>query len=223
MKTMDKIISFAWIAFISAVLGSPVSAQSTISGSPANDTILTPEQERIMLENTFVNPSLREFIYHNDYDRLVMAKEKALDMLASLGDDAYGIKEREMVKRLLTADELEFSSQELSAYRKVRSIQVNNLGIFSYPYFSCRFKTKDGKTFFEKTAGSQRKSGYIYDNMPASKIFLGAWSVNNDPQTAYDDGPNAEAGVLYKIGAKKLMMLFVTPNRSFEIYEIISR
>lgn len=219
MKTIRKIISFAWIISISKVLSIPVSAQSTA----VNDTILTPEMERVQLENTYVNPSLREYIYHDDYDRLVMAKEKALDILASLGDDAYGIKERKMVEALLTADGQEFSTQELTAYRKVRSIQVHNLGIFSYPYFSCRFRAKNGKTFFEKTSGSQRKSGYIYDNMPDSKIFLGGWSVNNDPQTAYSDGPNAEAGVLYKIGAKKLIMLFVVPNRSFEIYEIISR
>lgn len=219
MNTIRKIISFAWSISISTVLSIPVSAQSTA----VNDTILTPEMERMQLEDTYVNPSLREYIYHDDYDRLVMAKEKALDILASLGDDAYGIKERKMVEALLTADGQEFSAQELTAYRKVRSIQVHNLGIFSYPYFSCRFRAKNGKTFFEKTSGSQRKSGYIYDNMPDSKIFLGGWSVNNDPQTAYSDGPNAEAGVLYKIGAKKLIMLFVVPNRSFEIYEIISR
>ncbi|WP_290234136.1 hypothetical protein, partial [Bacteroides acidifaciens] len=74
--------------------------------------------------------------------------------------------------------------------------------------------------FFEKTTGSQRKSGYIYDNKPDSKVFLGGWSVNDDPQTSYQ-GENSVCGMVYKIGSNKLIMLFLAPDeKSFEIYEL---
>lgn len=168
----------------------------------------------------YVDYSLIDVIKPRDWDRLVLDREQALEVLDRLPSDAYGLNEVSLVRKLLTAKNLKITTQELMAYRKVRSIQVSRMGIFSYPYFSCRFKRKDGKLFFEKTSGSQRKSGYIYDNKPDSKVFLGGWSVNDDPQTTYHS-ENSECGMVYKIGANKLIMLFLSPDeRFFEIYEL---
>lgn len=164
-------------------------------------------------------PALNRLIHADDYLLLVGGREKAMEILGGLGRDAYGIREASMVRRLLTGKPLTVSPGELKAYRRVRSIQVNNMGIFSYPYFACRFREKGGKLFFEKTSGSQRKSGYVYENTPTAMVFLGGWSVNNDPQTTYDI-ENSEAGIIYKIGAGKIIMLFVRPNQTFEIYEL---
>ncbi|MBP3511525.1 MAG: DUF4893 domain-containing protein [Prevotella sp.] len=164
-------------------------------------------------------PALNQLIHADDYLLLVGGREKALEILDGFGRDAYGIREAPMVRNLLTGKPLTVSPGELKAYRRVRSIQVNNMGIFSYPYFACRFREKDGKLFFEKTTGSQRKSGYVYENTPMAMVFLGGWSVNNDPQTTYDS-VNSEAGMIYKIGAGKIIMLFVRPNQTFEIYEL---
>ena len=50
-------------------------------------------------------------------------------------------------------------------------------------------------------------------------VFLGGWSVNNDPQTTYNS-PNSVAGMVYKIGTGKIIMLFVMSNQTFEIYEL---
>ena len=50
-------------------------------------------------------------------------------------------------------------------------------------------------------------------------LFLGGWSVNNDPQTTYNS-PNSVAGMVYKIGTGKIIMLFVMSNQTFEIYEL---
>lgn len=169
----------------------------------------------------YVDYSLYGILLDEDWYRLVADREEALSILDNLDRDAYGLNEKAEVKRLLSAKDLKITNQELLSYRKVRSIQVSRLGIFSYPYFACRFRRKDGKIFFEKTSGSQRKSGYIYDNKPTSKVFMGGWSVNDDPQTVYGS-ENSEAGMLYKIGANKLIMLFIAPDkRSFEIYELI--
>lgn len=168
----------------------------------------------------YVDYSLYGIIKNRDWDRLVLDREQALSVLDCLSSNAYGANERLMVKKLLTSKALKISNQELLAYKRVRSIQVNDMGIFSYPYFSCRFRRKDGKLFFEKTSGSQRKSGYVYDNKPDSKVFLGGWTVNDDPQTTYES-ENSVPGMLYKIGANKVIMLFLAPDeQSFEIYEL---
>lgn len=168
----------------------------------------------------YVDYSLYGIIKNRDWDRLVLDREQALSVLESLPSDAYGLNELPMVKKLLTSKNLRINNQELLAYRRVRSIQVSNLGIFSYPYFACRFRRKDGKLFFEKTTGSQRKSGYIYDNKPDSKVFLGGWSVNDEPQTTYDSD-HSEPGMIYKIGTNRIIMVFLAPDeQSFEIYEL---
>ena len=169
----------------------------------------------------YVDYSLYGIIKNRDWDRLVLDREQALSILNNLPSDAYGLNEKASVRKLLMAKNLKITNQELLTYRKVRSIQVSRMGIFSYPYFSCRFKKKDGKLFFEKISGSQRKSGYVYDNKPDSKVFLGGWSVNNDPQTTYDS-ENSEPGMIYKIGPNKVIMVFLAPDeQSFEIYELI--
>lgn len=168
----------------------------------------------------YIDRSLHEIIKQRDLPRLVSDREQALSVLENLPPDAYGINEKPTVRRLLASKSMRLTNQELSAYKRVRSVQVNNMGIFSYPYFSCRFKWQDGKLFFEKTSGSQRKSGYVYDNNPYSKVFLGGWSVNNDPQTTYDS-ENSVSGMIYKIGANKIIMVFPSHDeRSFEIYEL---
>lgn len=168
----------------------------------------------------YVDYSLYGIIKNRDWDRLVLDREQALSVLDHLSQTAYGIHEQLMVKKLLTSKALNISNQELLTYKRVRSIQVNDMGIFSYPYFSCRFRRKNGKLFFEKTSGSQRKSGFIYDNKPNSKVFLGGWSVNDDPQTTYES-ENSVPGMLYKIGASKIIMVFLSQDeQSFEIYEL---
>lgn len=168
----------------------------------------------------YVDYSLYGIIKNRDWDRLVLDREQALTVLEHLPSDAYGLNEKVMVKKLLTSKNLRITNQELLAYKRVRSIQVSNMGIFSYPYFACRFKRKDGKLFFEKISGSQRKSGYVYDNKPNSKVFLGGWSVNDEPQTTYDSD-HSEPGMIYKIGTNKIIMVFLAPDeQSFEIYEL---
>ncbi|MCM1078065.1 MAG: DUF4893 domain-containing protein [Bacteroidales bacterium] len=212
MKSMT-IKSFLIIAYLSACLHSPA---QNVAGTTETGAA---EDRRTAVEDTFVDASLRSLLCHDDYDRLVAGKEKALAILRALDNGAYGREEYGRVGRLLTGKELPLSPEELKEYRRVRSVQVNNMGIFSYPYFPCRFRDKDGRIFFEKLRGSQRKSGFVYDNKPAAKLFLGGWSVNDEPQTVYGSN-NSEAGMVYKTEDGKLIMLFVTPGRAFEIYEL---
>ena len=221
---MRRILKFLYLTVV-ILCGTTVSAQSGSRGYVYPDSVEVVEVIEVdAIEAVdsldYVDYSLYGIIKNRDWDRLVLDREQALSVLDRLSSNAYGSNERLMVKKLLTTKALEISNQELLAYKRVRSIQVNDMGIFSYPYFNCRFKRMDGKIFFEKTSGSQRKSGFIYDNKPDSKVFLGGWSVNDEPQTTYDSD-NSVPGMLYKLGSNKIIMLFLAPDeQSFEIYEL---
>lgn len=221
---MKVILKFLFLTVV-LLCGLTVNAQSGSKGYVYPDSVEVVEVievEAIEAVDSldYVDYSLYGIIKNRDWDRLVLDREQALSVLDHLPSDAYGLNERASVRKLLNAKNLNITNQELMAFRNVRSIQVSRMGIFSYPYFSCRFKKKDGKLFFEKISGSQRKSGYVYDNKPDSKVFLGGWSVNDEPQTTYDS-ENSQPGMIYKIGTNKVIMVFLAPDeQSFEIYEL---
>jgi len=114
---------------------------------------------------------------------------------------------------------LPISSNELLDFKKVKSTQGGEDGIFSYDYFACKFVIKNNKIFFNKTSGSQRKSGYLYKKDEQSFVFLGGTSYNDDPLSNYNSDSRT-AGILFKVSPKKLIMIF-TDDQSYEILEII--
>lgn len=176
------------------------------------------KEKPVMPEN--LNPKLEGIILPSDYGVLARDRNIAWEALSTLTPKSYGYAEKNMVEKLLNAKTYPITPKDMIGFRRVRSIQIDARdGIFSYPYFNCRFKKADGKVFFEKTTGSQRKSGYVYQNSPESLVFLGGWSVNDDPQTGYGS-TNSAVGKVYKIGPRKAIMIFPTEEDRVEIYEL---
>ena len=176
------------------------------------------KEKPVMPEN--LNPKLEGIILPSDYGVLARDRNIAWEALSTLTPKSYGYAEKNMVEKLLNAKTHPITPKDMIRFRRVRSIQIDARdGIFSYPYFNCRFKKADGKVFFEKTTGSQRKSGYVYQNSPESLVFLGGWSVNDDPQTGYGS-TNSVVGKVYKIGPRKAIMIFPTEEDRVEIYEL---
>lgn len=176
------------------------------------------KEKPLMPEN--LNPKLEGIILPSDYGVLARDRIIAWEALSTLTPKSYGCVEKNMVEKLLNAKTYPITPKDMIGFRRVRSIQIDARdGIFSYPYFNCRFKKADGKVFFEKTTGSQRKSGYVYQNSPESLVFLGGWSVNDDPQTGYGS-TNSVVGKVYKIGPRKAIMIFPTEEDRVEIYEL---
>lgn len=196
---------------------------SLIMGEPGEDWYFNGHAEFIrekplMPEN--LNHDLEDVILTSDYDVLSRDRDIAREVLSTVSPKSCGYAEKQSVEKLLAAKPLPVLPKDMPAFRLVRSIQIDERdGIFSYPYFKCRFKESDGKMFFEKTTGSQRKSGYVYQNTPESLIFLGGWSVNDDPQTEYG-GVNSVVGTVYKISPNRAIMIFPTENNRVEIYEL---
>lgn len=192
-------------------------------GSPGDDWYFNGNAELVkekpvMPEN--LNPELEDIILPSDYGVLARDRNIAWEALSTLTPESYGYAEKNMVEKLLNAKTYPITPKDMIGFRRVRSIQIDARdGIFSYPYFNCRFKKADGKVFFEKTTGSQRKSGYVYQNSPESLVFLGGWSVNDDPQTGYGS-TNSVVGKVYKIGPRKAIMIFPTEEDRVEIYEL---
>lgn len=176
------------------------------------------KEKPLMPEN--LNPKLEGIILPSDYGVLARDRNIAWEALSTLTPKSYGYAEKKMVEKLLNAKTHPITPKDMIGFRRVRSIQIDARdGIFSYPYFNCRFKKADGKVFFEKTTGSQRKSGYVYQNSPESLVFLGGWSVNDDPQTGYGS-TNSAVGKVYKIGPRKAIMIFPMEEDRVEIYEL---
>ena len=165
-------------------------------------------------------PAFMGIIKASDYDALSHDRDLASEALSELSPQSYGYDEKRIVEKLLDAKVYPLTPEDMLGFRRVRSIQIDaGSGIFSYPYFKCRFrKTNDG-VYFEKISGSQRKSGYIYRNTPQSLVFLGGWSVNNDPKTSYGSA-NSVAGTVYKIGRDRAIMICHLGEKRMEIYEL---
>lgn len=115
------------------------------------------------------------------------------------------------------------NKNELTGYNKVKSIQCNTMGpgIAEYGFFPCRFYFRNNKIFFQKIGGSQRKSGYLYRKDEFSYVFLGAWSVNENPTTEYG-GEYSTAGIMYKVAPDTLVIIFIGDSE-YEIYFISRR
>ena len=176
------------------------------------------KEKPVMPEN--LNPKLEGIILPSDYGVLARDRNIAWEALSTLTPKSYGYAEKNMVEKLVNAKTYPITPKDMIGFRRVRSIQIDaRNGIFSYPYFNCRFKNVDGKVFFEKTAGSQRKSGFVYQNSPESLVFLGGWGVNDDPQTGYGS-TNSVVSKVYKIGLRKAIMIFPTEEDRVEIYEL---
>jgi len=114
------------------------------------------KEKPVMPEN--LNPKLEGIILPSDYGVLARDRNIAWEALSTLTPKSYGCVEKNMVEKLLNAKTYPITPKDMIGFRRVRSIQIDARdGIFSYPYFNCRFKKADGKVFFEKTTGSQRK------------------------------------------------------------------
>lgn len=103
---------------------------------------------------------------------------------------------------------------------KCRTWKLDERGIVRYNNFRCQFRQRDGKLFFEKLSGSQRTSGYLYRAADDHMVYLGAGTVNEEPQRSYS-GPDSRLGddpsnpdeiaVLVKIADGRFIMAFPWP------------
>lgn len=149
---------------------------------------------------------------------------------AKLPREAPGREEIAKVRELVGGEALPVGRKELVGDWRCRSIQASEHGIFSYPYFKCRIAEDPEGLLFHKISGSQRRSGYLFEDGGRRFVFLGGQHVNDDPAQLYsatlgvDDGEDVESdtvGVLRKKGAGRFVMILDAGPSRYEIYELV--
>jgi hypothetical protein len=199
-----KIAALAKAVAVALTLVAPAAAQLVQPWEP----IITPSDRALLDAST---------------DRLVADVTQG----AAAGTP-YGI----MVPALLAlvrAPAQPVSERDMIGDWRCRSIQVQPLGIFGYPFFRCRVQRRGDDLFFEKLTGSQRVSGLLFARDASAFVLLGGATVNNDPQRRYVGDTNEtpdilqhnRAGLVTRIGAARLRIVFPADDGVFEVYELI--
>jgi Domain of unknown function (DUF4893) len=142
--------------------------------------------------------------------------------IATLDPEAVALL-RELMAAKLTA----INAKTLSGAWRVRSLQGGQYGLYLYPFFKANLRRDPDSFWFEKSTGSQRRSGRLFFDKPQQMVFLGTRSVNDDAKTRYRDkaatGPseNDSVGVLWPLGPNRLIMILDATTTDFEIYELL--
>lgn len=125
-----------------------------------------------------------------------------------------------LANKLFESEPLPIKASELLTYKKVRSIQFNEFGSVSYDFFNCRFYRENDELYFDKTSGSQRKWGLIGRIDDNNLAFTGCWYIGGDKKTYFHDEEHLQEGVIKKVAANKIIMVFRKDNYGYEIYEL---
>jgi hypothetical protein len=140
--------------------------------------------------------------------------------------DAENQKDFALVQALLQGPWQSIQPSALLGAWKCRSIQVNSLGVFAYRDFNCLIEDAGDALRFSKRNGSQRKSGRLYLDAGQQMVFLGASTVNDEPQGSYSKGQelspqDADAFGWLRVKSKQqALMLFNPDGTGYELYEL---
>jgi hypothetical protein len=149
---------------------------------------------------------------------------------ANLAPEAPGREELGKVRELTGGEALPVKRSELVGSWRCRSIQASSLGIFAYPFFRCRISESPEGLRFQKVTGSQRRSGYLFEDGGRRFVFLGGQHVNDDPARFYSgmsgdfDGEDLAmdtAGILQKKGKDRFLMILDAGPEKYELYELV--
>lgn len=133
-----------------------------------------------------------------------------------------------VVEELLAEPHRALDAAALTGDWKVRSLQGGSYGIYTYPWFKARVTNRGGKLFFEKTSGSQRRSGWLLPPGDSGDwTFVGGATVNEDPQVGYSGSDGADApresdsvGAVWSIAEDRVLMLLDVSENGYEIYQL---
>jgi hypothetical protein len=154
---------------------------------------------------------------------------RQLDMhVATVNSRQFGpkdLQELDALRTLFSQEDSPMQEQDLLGRWRCRSIQVSRYGIFRYPYFNCRISSRGDTLFFEKTSGSQRKSGRLYPNDAFSYIFIGASTVNEEPQRRYRRSESRDLRKFNVVGrfvrkGDRVIAVFPEEGNTYEVYEL---
>ncbi|MBL8297209.1 MAG: DUF4893 domain-containing protein [Rhodanobacteraceae bacterium] len=133
-----------------------------------------------------------------------------------------------VVEELLAEPHRPLAADALTGEWKVRSLQGGPYGIYIYPWFKASITRREDGLFFEKTTGSQRRSGVLLapQNESGDWYFVGGATVNDEPQVGYSKSRSEKArssdsvGTVWGISDDRVLMLLDVGETGYEIYQL---
>ncbi|UYQ72125.1 DUF4893 domain-containing protein [Pelagibacterium flavum] len=153
-----------------------------------------------------------------------------LDELKDSSEDQETLDAIPEFERLIEAEHLAFSIEELDGSWRMRSLQATDYGAFIYQYFPARIYPEAQAMVFDKNSGSQRHRGLMAQLDAETVFFVGALYYGyEDPRiySAMTPGEVTEeqrefdaVAEIYKIGDNHFLMAFAPSANRFRLYEI---
>lgn len=154
---------------------------------------------------TVASPALadgvvQKLITSADKDRLARYEETRNAALneAKAGSPA----DTRLLEGVLARPLVAFSDKDLTGNWRCRTIKAGGPGaLVVYGWFRCKV-TDDGSGWvLEKTTGSQRTRGRLYDDGAKRAIYLGSFYVAGEPAPKYGSGPKTDqVGYAFRTG-----------------------
>lgn len=174
---------------------------------------------------------LRKSMHPHDRDALVDWEPRLRERLQELrdgGPDADTEAGIATIHRLLDAPRLEIGSEaDLHGPCRVRSLQVDWLGAFVYPFFDCSITVNGEEAEFHKPTGSQRRFGMIGRETPDRMLFVGGSYYQGELSRGYSDADATPEdverdalGYLFKIDPGHYVLVFAAKGGRHELYDL---
>ncbi len=121
--------------------------------------------------------------------------------------------ELKQLNDLLARPMVAFSDKDLTGNWQCRTMKVGGgLPLVVYGWFKCKVTDDGSGWMLEKTSGSQRTKGRFYDDGEKRSIYLGSFTVNEDPAKPYGSGPETDQiGYAFRNGDKAWRIEFPAP------------
>lgn len=143
-------------------------------------------------------------------DSYETTRKAALDEARS-GDPA----DLAVLDRLLARPVVSFSDADLTGDWRCRTIKAGGIAtLVIYDWFRCKITDDGSGWMLDKTSGSQRTRGRLYDDGDKRAIYLGSLRYNDDPARDYAADPEMDqVGYAFRAGADEWRIEFPQPRR----------
>lgn len=174
---------------------------------------------------------LRKSMHGHDRDVLVDWEPRLRERLQELRDGGADTETEAgiaVIHRLLDVPRLAIASEaDLHGPCRVRSIQVDSLSVYVYPFFDCSLTVNGEEVAFNKPTGSQRRLGRLGRETPDRMLFVGGSYDQDELARGYSDADampedveRDSVGYLFKIDPGHYVLVFAAKGDRHELYEV---
>lgn len=177
---------------------------------------------------------LRQRLHEHDRDAMdgwEAQLRSALQDVFDAGADAETEAGIAAMRGLLDVPRLPIDhDQEPVGRCRVRSLQVDRLGAYAYPWFDCELSAEARAIVFHKPTGSQRRFGLLGRLDPERYLFIGAMYFSGETPRGYSSESSDEpsplererdvVGHLFRIDPGHYVIAFAAKSGRHELYDL---